>query len=131
MTSDVGAQLRKGVVEYCVLGLLQAGPAYGWKISERLVSLGLIGSIGTLYPLLGRLREQRLIVAHADDSDSGRPRKYYSITPEGHAQLGQFRAQWQPFSVAVDTIIETVDPSDASDATPTKLRTTGLTDEQQ
>ncbi|MCS5717151.1 PadR family transcriptional regulator [Herbiconiux sp. CPCC 205763] len=102
MVNDVGAQLRKGVVEYCVLGILRRAPAYGWKISEQLVELGLIGSIGTLYPLLARLREQRLIVAHADESDSARPRKYYTLTPEGREQLEQFRRQWEPFAVAVD-----------------------------
>ena len=107
MTSDVGAQLRKGVVEYCVLGLLQSAPAYGWKISERLVSLGLIGSIGTLYPLLARLRAQKLIVAHADESDSARPRKYYTVTPAGRDQLSRFREQWQPFSDAVDSVTST------------------------
>lgn len=106
MTTPVGAQLRKGVVEYCVLGLLQQGPAYGWRISERLVALGLIGSIGTLYPLLNRLRERRLIVAHADESDSARPRKYFAITEEGLAQLEQFREQWRPFAAAVEAVIE-------------------------
>lgn len=106
MTTPVGAQLRKGVVEYCVLGLLQQGPAYGWHISERLVALGLIGSIGTLYPLLNRLRERRLIVAHADESDSARPRKYFAITEEGLAQLEQFREQWRPFAAAVEAVIE-------------------------
>lgn len=114
MANDVGSQLRKGVVEYCVLGLLQSAPTYGWKISERLVSLGLIGSIGTLYPLLGRLRDQGFIIAQADTSDSARPRKYYSLTPEGREQLQQFRAQWQPFSAAVSTIIA-LDESPAQD----------------
>ncbi|MCS5713262.1 PadR family transcriptional regulator [Herbiconiux sp. CPCC 205716] len=104
MTSDVGAQLRKGVVEYCVLGLLQQAPAYGWKISERLISLGLIGSIGTLYPLLARLRAQGLIVDHADSPDSARPRKYYTLTATGTAQLELFRLQWQPFAAAVDAV---------------------------
>ena len=105
MSTDVGAQLRKGVVEYCVLGLLQRGPAYGWKISEELVSLGLIGSIGTLYPLLGRLRDQRLVVAHIEDSGAGRARKYYTLTPDGEEQLRLFRDQWSPFSSAVDAVI--------------------------
>jgi len=123
MANDVGTQLRKGVVEYCVLGLLQGAPTYGWKISEQLVSLGLIGSIGTLYPLLARLRDQGLIIAQADTSDSARPRKYYSLTPDGREQLRQFRAQWQPFSAAVSTIIA-FDESRAQDpdasATPVK-----------
>ena len=117
MTSDVGAQLRKGVVEYCVLGILQRAPAYGWSISERLVGLGLIGSIGTLYPLLARLREQLLIVAHADESDSARPRKYYTLTPEGRGQLHRFREQWQPFAAAVDGVTAPDDPTEPTEPT--------------
>jgi PadR family transcriptional regulator PadR len=105
MANDVGAQLRKGVVEYCVLGLVQRAPTYGWEISEALVARGLIGSIGTLYPVLARLRQQGLISARTEDSDAGRPRKYYSLTSDGHEQLRQFREQWEPFSAAVDAII--------------------------
>ncbi|MBF4457864.1 PadR family transcriptional regulator [Pseudoclavibacter sp. RFBG4] len=118
MTTSVGAQLRKGVVEYCVLGLLQQGPMYGWLISERLVSLGLIGSIGTLYPLMTRLRERELIAAHADDSDSARPRKYYAITSQGHAELEQFRSQWAPFASAVEEVTQsrTTTTTTASDS---------------
>lgn len=125
MISDVGAQLRKGVVEFCVLGLLQHAPAYGWKISERLVELGLIGSIGTLYPLLSRLRAQGLIVAHADESDSARPRKYYTLTDDGRMHLRQFRAQWQPFAAAVDGI--TADTA-AVTATTDTAAVTAMTD---
>lgn len=103
-----------------MLGLLQRAPTYGWALSERLVSVGLIGSIGTLYPLLARLREQHLIAAHADDSNSARPRKYYTLTPEGRDQLHQFRKQWHPFSMAVNTIIAFDDPS-AAEANPPVL----------
>ncbi|MDO9398122.1 MAG: PadR family transcriptional regulator [Herbiconiux sp.] len=127
MTTDVGAQLRKGVVEYCVLGLLQQGPAYGWSISQRLVSLGLIGGIGTLYPLLARLRSQRLIVAHAegaadgaDEADGARPRKYYTLTAEGRAQLEAFRAQWHPFVSAVSAITDPAEPGAPDAADPGK-----------
>lgn len=118
MTSDVGTQLRKGVVEYCVLGLLQREPAYGWKISERLVELGLIGSIGTLYPLLARLRDRKLIAAHADESDSVRPRKYYTLTPQGLTELSEFRAQWRPFASAVDGLIGDDAPLDGDLSSP-------------
>lgn len=58
-----------------------------------------------------RARDQGFIIAQADTSDSARPRKYYSLTPEGREQLHQFRAQWQPFSAAVSTIIALDDPS--------------------
>jgi PadR family transcriptional regulator PadR len=105
MTVDVGAQLRKGVVEYCILGLLDREPMYGWQLSERLVEAGLVASIGTLYPLLGRLRAQGLAVAFDRPSATGPVRKYYRLTPLGRAQLTTFRLQWAPFTASVNELI--------------------------
>ncbi|MGO1508834.1 MAG: PadR family transcriptional regulator [Microbacterium sp.] len=105
MTADVGAQMRKGVVEYCVLGLLAREPMYGWQLAEALTSAGLIASIGTLYPLLGRLRDNGLIAAFDKPSASGPVRKYYRLTGAGTAQLAQFRAQWSPFARVVTGLI--------------------------
>jgi len=110
MTSPTTAQLRKGVVEYCVLGVLQKGPTYGWLLSELLVARGLIGSIGTLYPLLSRLRERGLIEAReGHDPDSTRPRKYFSLTPAGEHELQLFREQWGPFVAAVTELTDGAD----------------------
>jgi PadR family transcriptional regulator PadR len=105
MTPDVGTQLRKGAVEYCVLGLLSREPMYGWQLSEQLVSAGLIASIGTLYPLLARLRSNGLIVAYDEASASGPVRKYYRLTAAGTRQLQSFRHQWTPFAAAVQNLI--------------------------
>ena len=105
MTADVGAQLRKGVVEYCVLGLLDREPMYGWQLSEQLVQAGLIASIGTLYPVLGRLRAQGLATAFDQPSATGPVRKYYRLTPLGRAQLTAFRLQWGPFTASVHQLI--------------------------
>jgi PadR family transcriptional regulator PadR len=105
MTVDVGAQLRKGVVEYCILGLLDGEPMYGWQLSEPLVSAGMIASIGTLYPILGRLRSQGLALAFDGSSASGPVRKYYRLTPLGRAQLAAFRLQWGPFAASVNQLI--------------------------
>jgi len=105
MATDIGAQLRKGVVEYCILGLLRGEPAYGWKLSEELVGRGLIASIGTLYPVLGRLRAQGLVVLSEQPAESDRPRKYYSLTPAGTRQLEEFRDQWQPFASTVSDLV--------------------------
>lgn len=101
MTADVGAQLRKGVVEYCVLGLLSREPMYGWQLADALTGPGLIGSIGTLYPLLGRLRDNGWVSTFEQPSDSGPVRRYYRLTEAGVAQLAQFRAQWRPFARTV------------------------------
>jgi PadR family transcriptional regulator PadR len=105
MATDIGAQLRKGVVEYCILGLLQREPAYGWKLSEELIGRGLIASIGTLYPVLGRLRAQGLVVLSEQVAESDRPRKYYALTPAGTRQLEEFRGQWQPFASTVSDLV--------------------------
>lgn len=105
MTVDVGAQIRKGVVEYCALGLLSREPMYGWRLSEELVSLGMIASIGTLYPVLGRLKDRGLITSYPGESGSGPVRKYYKLTPSGQAELGEFRRQWEPFTRSVQAIV--------------------------
>ena len=105
MVADVGAQLRKGVVEYCVLGLLSRETMYGWQLSERLVSAGLIASIGTLYPMLSRLRGQGLVTVLDEPSASGPVRRYYRLTAQGEAQLEVFRHQWTPFAATVHQLV--------------------------
>lgn len=105
VVNDVGAQLRKGVVEYCVLGLLSRESMYGWQLSERLTEHGMIASIGTLYPLLTRLRERGLIVSFEEASGSGPVRRYYRLTPAGTSQLDLFRQQWRPFTETVDDLV--------------------------
>jgi PadR family transcriptional regulator PadR len=105
MTVDVGAQMRKGVVEYCVLGLLAREPMYGWQLADALTEPGLIASIGTLYPLLGRLRDNGWVSTFDQPSDSGPVRRYYRLTDAGVAQLALFRAQWQPFARTVSRLV--------------------------
>lgn len=105
MTPDVGTQLRKGVVEYCVLGLLSREPMYGWQLSEQLVQAGMIASIGTLYPILSRLRSQGLATAYDEASAAGPVRKYYRLTDAGTAQLEAFRTQWGPFTATVHRLV--------------------------
>ncbi|MBH0130316.1 PadR family transcriptional regulator [Rhodoglobus sp. NPDC076762] len=106
MTADVGTQLRKGVVEYCVLGLLSREPMYGWQLSEQLVAAQMIASIGTLYPMLSRLRSQGLVTTYDEASASGPVRKYYQLTAQGSAQLEAFRLQWEPFAATVLRFVE-------------------------
>jgi PadR family transcriptional regulator PadR len=105
MTADVGAQLRKGVVESCVLGLLSREPMYGWQLSEILIGHGLIASIGTLYPMLSRLRAQGLVSTYEQASEAGPVRKYYRLTDAGIRQLNDFRAQWGPFTRTVHDLV--------------------------
>ncbi|GAA1328242.1 PadR family transcriptional regulator [Leucobacter albus] len=112
MLDDVTTQLRRGVVEFCVLGLLARSPMYGWQLAAALTERDLIASIGTLYPLLGRLRDRELIVAFEQRNEGqqsapgGPTRKYYRLTPLGEEHLARFRAQWRPFTQSVSEIIE-------------------------
>lgn len=97
--------MRKGVVEYCVLGLLAREPMYGWQLSDALTRAGLIASIGTLYPLLARLRENGWVTTFDRASDAGPVRKYYELTDAGAHSLAQFRAQWTPFTGVVTAMV--------------------------
>jgi len=105
MTVSISAQLRKGVVEYCVLGVLAREPTYGWNLSEALISRGVIASIGTLYPLLARLRTQGLVDAVEQKSTGGQSRKYYHLTAIGSQRLRDFREQWEPFALTVSELV--------------------------
>lgn len=105
MTADVGAQMRKGVAEYCVLGLLAREPMYGWQLADALTGPGLIASIGTLYPLLGRLRDNGWVVTFDEPSEAGPVRRYYRLTDAGIAQLALFRRQWMPFARTVSSLV--------------------------
>lgn len=97
--------MRRGVVEYCVLGLLAREPMYGWQLADALTGTGLIASIGTLYPLLGRLRDNGWVSTFDRPSESGPVRKYYELTAYGREQLAQFRAQWTPFARTVTGMV--------------------------
>lgn len=108
--------MRKGVVEYCVLGLLARGPMYGWELSERLIAEGLIASIGTLYPLLSRLRQSGWVRTFERPSHSGPVRRYYELTEDGVQQLAQFRLSWTPFARSVTSLIAEVPPEPRANA---------------
>ncbi|SKC45599.1 PadR family transcriptional regulator [Krasilnikoviella flava] len=100
-------QLRKGVVEYCVLACLRSGPAYGLELAERLGATStLLTSEGTLYPLLSRLRQQGWVTTTQVASPVGPPRRYYELTAEGRAALETFTATWARFTEDVRTTLE-------------------------
>ena len=99
-------QLRKGVLEYCVLACLRDQPSYGLALASRLHSSRLVASEGTVYPLLSRLRRQGLVETTWQESTSGPPRRYYHLTEAGLESLDAFVKTWHPFSSAVDAILE-------------------------
>lgn len=95
--------LRRGALEYCVLALLAQEPRYGLDIARRLGADGvLLGSEGTLYPLLARLRRSGLVTTTWQESPEGPPRRYYTLTADGRDALEAFRRTWKPFREAVE-----------------------------
>ena len=100
------SQLRRGTIEYCVLALLQHEPRYGFDIVRELGGVdGLLTSEGTIYPLLARLRRDRLVETSWRESKSGPPRRYYELTADGQQALQQFAGEWARFSDAVDRLL--------------------------
>jgi PadR family transcriptional regulator PadR len=80
-------QLRKGLLEYCILRALAGGEWYGYALVKALVNLpGLGVSEGSIYPLLSRLRKQGLVTTRLEESKEGPARKYYQLTPSGTLQ---------------------------------------------
>jgi len=105
------SQLRKGVLEYCVLSLLRDGPRYGTELLRELAETGALAtSQGTVYPLLARLRREELVTTDWSESPSGPPRRYYALTRRGRAALEEFASVWTEFADAVDRVITTDRP---------------------
>src|SRR6202012_6262745 len=101
------SQLRRGVLEFCVLALLREGERYSFDLVRALSDAeGLVTSEGTLYPLLGRLRREGLVHSTWRESAPGPPRRYYRITQDGDAALRAFASQWARFRESVDALIE-------------------------
>lgn len=104
MGETVQVQLRKGVLELCVLALLANGDAYGYEITSRLAE-GIGMAEGTVYPLMRRLQVEGLVAAYLQESASGPPRKYYRLTPAGQARFASQREEWSRFSTAVNDLL--------------------------
>lgn len=102
----IATNLRKGVLEYCVLALLSGDPRYGVDLAVRLRDAGLIASEGTLYPLLSRLRSAEYVQTQWQESQQGPPRRYYTITEPGRRQLETFIDVWPMLRDNVDHILK-------------------------
>jgi PadR family transcriptional regulator, regulatory protein PadR len=95
------AQMRKGVLEFCILSILNGKEAYPSDILEELKEAKLIVVEGTLYPLLTRLKNSGLLSYRWEESKSGPPRKYYTLTEIGRGFLKELESTWKELSVAV------------------------------
>ena len=96
------AQMRKGVLEFCILSVLSHKEVYTSDIIEKLKEAKLIVVEGTLYPLLTRLKNAGLLSYRWVESSSGPPRKYYSLTPLGEKFLAELRITWRELVEAVN-----------------------------
>ena len=95
-------QMRKGVLEFCILGIISQGEVYPSDIISKLKEAKLIVVEGTLYPLLTRLKNQGLLAYNWRESSSGPPRKYYSLTPIGEEFFNSLNQTWNELAQAVN-----------------------------
>ncbi|MBI2271915.1 MAG: PadR family transcriptional regulator [Bacteroidetes bacterium] len=95
------AQMRKGVLEFCILSILSKGDHYPSEIIGKLKDSKLIIVEGTLYPLLTRLKNDGLLSYRWEESTSGPPRKYYKLTPLGEQFLKELDMTWNELADAV------------------------------
>lgn len=100
------AQMRKGVLELCILSILSKKDAYTSEILESLKEAEMIVVEGTIYPLLTRLKNAGLLSYRWEESTSGPPRKYYSLTENGKLFLQELDSSWKNLVNAVSNITE-------------------------
>ena len=101
---NVRSQMRKGVLEYCILSILEKKEAYASSILDELKAANMIVVEGTLYPLLIRQKNQGLLSYRWEESTQGPPRKYYCITDKGREQLEEMDLAWQELVETIRTI---------------------------
>lgn len=98
------AQMRKGILEYCILLILNNRDAYTSEIITELKSAEMIVVEGTLYPILTRQKNQGLLAYRWEESPQGPPRKYYTLTDEGRAYLAQLNEAWNSLVNQIELI---------------------------
>lgn len=105
MESTVNIQFKKGVLELCVLVLLDKQDRYGYELVKK-ISDQIEVSEGSVYPLLRRLTKEDYFTTYLQESSEGPSRKYYKLTDKGREYLHKLINQWQEFSVGVNQIIK-------------------------
>ncbi|MEM7085800.1 MAG: PadR family transcriptional regulator [Bacteroidota bacterium] len=98
------AQMRKGVLEYCILSILKDGEAYTSDILDTLKDAKMLVVEGTIYPLLTRLKNAGLLNYRWEESTSGPPRKYYLLTETGKLFLKELNTTWSELQQAVNRV---------------------------
>ena len=98
------SQMRKGVLEFCILSIIRQGEAYPSDIVEKMKAANLNILEGTLYPLLTRLKNADLLTYRWVESNSGPPRKYFNMTDKGLAFYSELEATWNELANAVNAL---------------------------
>lgn len=110
MSESLLVQLRKGVLDMCVLALLARQDGYAYDIASRLaVEIGM--GEGTIYPLMRRMQADGLVKTYLEESSSGPPRKYYQLTRAGHAALAAQKTEWNAFTASVARVLSDARPA--------------------
>jgi PadR family transcriptional regulator PadR len=104
MPESLQIQLKKGVLEMCVLALLSKGDNYAYDIASRMAEAVGMGE-GTIYPLMRRMQTEGLVSTYLQESERGPPRKYYRLTKSGALALKNQIAEWLTFESAVRKIL--------------------------
>jgi PadR family transcriptional regulator, regulatory protein PadR len=100
------AQMRRGVLPYCVLAMLRKKEHYGFELVHALGGMdGMVTGEGTIYPLLARLRRQGLVETTWQESTTGPPRKYYRLAQAGQDALAEFTESWERLRDSVDDLL--------------------------
>lgn len=104
MLDNIKSQMRKGMLEYCILIILRNKPAYATEILLQLRNAQLLVVEGTLYPLLTRLKNASVLNYYWEESNQGPPRKYFEITEEGQQLLTDLEVEWNILANVVEQL---------------------------
>lgn len=104
MFNNIKSQMRKGLLEYCILSIIRQNEVYASDILDKLKKANLVVVEGTIYPLLTRMKNEKLLSYRWQESTGGPPRKYYTITEEGLQLLSQLDNEWQSICQSIKLI---------------------------
>lgn len=110
--------MRKGILEYCILSIIRQGEVYPSDIIEQMRTAKLTILEGTLYPLLTRLKNSGMLTYRWVESNSGPPRKYFSLTPKGEDFYQELQSTWQEIAYAVTSLTSSSDASRSAGPPP-------------
>ena len=99
-------QMRKVILEFCILSVLKDRDLYASEILDKLKEAKLLVVEGTLYPLLTRLKNAELLQYRWEESSSGPPRKYYTLTEQGNEFLNELKSTWEELQFAINQVTQ-------------------------